>query len=210
MKLRSLTLASCWVLLTAVAGHAQTYVRSDLDLHALFSIVGKMYGLDPSLLEAVAKVESAEQPEAISPKGAQGLMQLMPGTAERFGVIDPMDPVESALGAARFLRYLVELEGVNPGALPRILAAYNAGENAVQRHGGIPPYQETQDYVRRVLWLYLLQSTDPFPQQRAPSPKPRYSRRLSHEGSAHTSTDANILQQLSAIERARARAEEGK
>ncbi len=116
-----------------------------------------MYGLDPDLLAAIARAESGGTADAVSPAGAQGLMQLMPSTARRFGVAHPFDPVESALGAAQ---YLDELRAVSPagGQITDMLAAYNAGEGAVRRFGGIPPYSETREYVRRVLRYYLLDS----------------------------------------------------
>jgi Transglycosylase SLT domain len=120
----------------------------------LFQIAGVVFKLDPSLLEAIALVESADRADAVSPKGAAGLMQLMPDTARRFGVKHPFDPVENVLGAARFLSYLREYAGIED--LPQLLAAYNAGEGAVRRYGGLPPYPETREYVRRVLLTYLL------------------------------------------------------
>jgi len=212
MKLRCLAITFCWVLVSAAWATAQMppLPGFGLDLHALFSIVGRMYGIDPSLLEAVAVTESAEDPSAVSPKGAQGLMQLMPSTAERFGVVDPLDPVESALGAARFLHYLGRIEGVNPGALPRVLAAYNAGENAVQRHNGIPPFEETEDYVRRVLWLYLFQAVPaPLTHRYQPFLPKLHRPPIVSRTTATTATgDAAILQQLSGIRRARTLAEE--
>jgi hypothetical protein len=136
----------------------------DIDEHALFRVVGAMYDLDPELLEAVAEVESSGAANAVSSKGAIGLMQLMPSTATRFRVRDARDPVENALGAARYLAHLrnVMLEGADqPDQLWRILAAYNAGEGAVWRYGGLPPYMETQQYVGRVLWVYLLGVSPP-------------------------------------------------
>lgn len=127
-----------------------------LDRRALFRIVAGFYNLDPALLEAVAAVESGGDAGAISPAGAQGLMQLMPGTAERFRVEDPFDPVDNVLGAARLLDYLRRWQaGQTAASLPELLAAYNAGEGAVFRYGGIPPYAETRAYVRRVLSRYL-------------------------------------------------------
>ena len=128
----------------------------------LIRAVARMYDLDPGLLAAIARVESGGNPQAVSPKGAEGMMQLMPSTASRFGVLDPFDPVSNVLGAARFLAFLRNYhprrDGTASGTmtLPEMLAAYNAGEGAVDRYRGIPPYTETQQYVRRVLIVYLL------------------------------------------------------
>ena len=116
-----------------------------INQHTLFRVVGAMYGLDPQLLESVAEVESGGRPDAVSPKGAVGLMQLMPETAARFQVSDSRDPVDNALGAARYLSYLRDANLGGSGAdLTLVLAAYNSGEGAVSRHGGIPPYSETR------------------------------------------------------------------
>jgi soluble lytic murein transglycosylase-like protein len=101
------------------------------------------YGLAPELLDAVAWRESGYRIEAVSPAGAVGVMQLMPGTARRLGV-DPHDPVASIFGGAAYLRGL--LDRFN-GRIDLALAAYNAGPEAVQRHGGVPPYRETRRYV---------------------------------------------------------------
>ncbi|HXR24093.1 MAG TPA: lytic transglycosylase domain-containing protein [Candidatus Binataceae bacterium] len=140
-----------------VAGYARGQETADraVDQHALFAAVGAMYQLDPDLLTAIARTESGGVADAVSPAGAQGLMQLMPATARRFGVDHPFDPVESALGAAQ---YLDQLRAASPagGQLTDLLAAYNAGEGAVRRYGGIPPYAETRRYVERVLRYYLL------------------------------------------------------
>ena len=106
------------------------------------------YQLEPALLHAVISAESAYNPQARSPKGARGLMQLMPDTARRFGVSDPDDPTENLHGGARYLRWLLD----SFTDLRLALAAYNAGEGAVQRYGNaIPPYPETRTYVRRVI-----------------------------------------------------------
>ena len=103
----------------------------------------------PALLHAVIRTESAYQPNALSHAGACGLMQLMPQTAARFNVRDIWDPAENIRGGATYLRLLLDMFDND---LRLALAAYNAGENAVKRYGNeIPPYQETQDYVRRVL-----------------------------------------------------------
>lgn len=127
------------------------------NLPALFEGAGLAYGIDPSLLSAMARVESDYRLDAVSSAGAEGLMQLMPATAARYGVPDAFDPVENVLGAARFLDHLrhSDLNGRASLSLPELLAAYNAGPAAVRRFGGLPPYRETREYVRRVLWLYL-------------------------------------------------------
>jgi hypothetical protein len=138
-----------------------------LDMRRLYQIVGYIYNLDPDLLEAIATAESNGNPSAVSPKGAQGLMQLMPGTARQYRVEHPFDPVENVFGAARFLTYLRAWSQVqspysyNEVDLPAMIAAYNAGPGAVEKYGGIPPYAETQAYVRKVLWLYLLGQPTP-------------------------------------------------
>jgi soluble lytic murein transglycosylase-like protein len=117
---------------------------------ALFDAAGAAHGVDPALLAAVARVESGLDPTAVSPAGARGLMQLMPSTAAGLGVDDPFDPAQAVDGAARLLRSHLD----RFGSLELALAAYNAGAGAVARYGGIPPYPETQAYVRRVLERY--------------------------------------------------------
>ena len=107
--------------------------------------------LEESLIRAIIHAESAYQPDARSPKGAQGLMQLMPQTAAELKVADPFDPADNIEGGAR---YLAQLLSEFDGDLDLAAAAYNAGPNAVYQHGGIPPYDETQEYVRRVKILY--------------------------------------------------------
>lgn len=110
------------------------------------------YSLDPALLHAVIRAESSYNPGAVSNKGAAGLMQLMPGTAERYGVRDRFDPVENIEGGAR---YLSDLLGMFRSDVRLAVAAYNSGENTVKRFGNqIPPIPETQDYVARVLNYY--------------------------------------------------------
>ncbi len=108
--------------------------------------------LDPALLHAVIQTESAYRSKAVSPKGAVGLMQLMPATAKRFGVTDRTDVTDNVYGGARFLRYLLNLFDND---FELALAGYNAGENAVKRYGyKIPPYRETKNYVKKVMRLY--------------------------------------------------------
>jgi len=107
-------------------------------------------GVDPDLVQAVIATESNFDPRAISAKGAQGLMQLMPATAAELGVADVWDPGENIRGGTAYLaRLLAKFDD-----LPLALAAYNAGEGTVTRYGGVPPYQETQEYVRKVMGRY--------------------------------------------------------
>ncbi|SDS43693.1 Cell wall-associated hydrolase, NlpC family [Nocardioides scoriae] len=113
----------------------------------LFNRVGTKYGVSPALLSAVAKAESNYDPRAVSPAGAQGLMQLMPGTARGLGVANSFDPAQAVDGAARMLRDLIHRFGRTDLAL----AGYNAGPGAVMKYHGIPPYQETQNYVRKIM-----------------------------------------------------------
>ncbi|HEX2241867.1 MAG TPA: lytic transglycosylase domain-containing protein [Gammaproteobacteria bacterium] len=109
------------------------------------------HSIDPDLIRAVIKTESDFNSNARSPKGAMGLMQLMPDTARQHNVLDAYDPLDNIEGGVRHLRLLLSRYR---GNLELSLAAYNAGINAVERHGGIPPYAETRQYVRRVLRFY--------------------------------------------------------
>jgi soluble lytic murein transglycosylase-like protein len=125
------------------------------DLRQAAALVARRHGLDPDLVIAVVSVESGFRPQAVSPKGAQGLMQLMPRTAESLGVVDAFDPEENLDGG---VRHLVQLLTQYDGDVERALAAYNAGERAVRRHHGVPPYRETRAYVKKVLERYRAQS----------------------------------------------------
>lgn len=115
---------------------------------ALFREAEARWGLPAGLVEAVAKAESGFNPQAVSRAGALGLMQLMPATARGLGVANPLDPAQNVEGGARYLRELLDRFD---GNVALALAAYNAGPGAVARYGGVPPYQETQTYVNRVL-----------------------------------------------------------
>lgn len=117
-------------------------------LEEIIRSASQQYQVDPHLVRAVIKVESDFQSYARSRKGAQGLMQLMPDTARLHRVRNIYDPVENIHGGVRHLRLLLDRY---QGDLELSLAAYNAGAQAVERHGGVPPYQETKQYIRRVL-----------------------------------------------------------
>ena len=155
----AIAIALTWMLLCLPVGAmAQAGAPRPVDQRALLQTVGTIYQVDPQLLAAIASVESGGNPQAVSPKGALGLMQLMPETASELGVANPFDPVSNTVGAARFLSYLRQSHLADPNApatLPEIIAAYNAGPGAVQKNHGIQPYQETRDYVRSVLLKYL-------------------------------------------------------
>ena len=125
------------------------------------------YAVDPDLALAVVSVESAFNTMAVSPKNALGLMQLIPETAERFGVKRVFNPIENIKGGLAYLRWLLAFF---QGDVPLVLAAYNAGEHAVEKYQGIPPYPETRNYVRRITAIYK-KSTHPYqPDVVAPSP----------------------------------------
>jgi hypothetical protein len=120
-------------------------------LRRLVTRVSREQGLDPRLVHALVKVESDFDPQAVSRRGALGLMQLMPETARRLDVSDPFDPEENVRAGVRELARLIDRFA---GDLPRALAAYNAGEGAVASYRGVPPYRETRGYVSRIMTLY--------------------------------------------------------
>ena len=128
---------------------APSVARSEID--AYIEAHSRRQQLDPELVRAVVQVESAYQPGAESHKGAMGLMQLMPETARRLAVEDPWNPDDNVRGGTIYLRHLLDRFG---GQLELALAGYNAGPEAVQRFGGIPPFEETQAYVEKVLRIY--------------------------------------------------------
>lgn len=117
----------------------------------LIEDVARRHSVDPNLVRAMIKVESNFNPHARSRKGAMGLMQLMPSTARDLNVYNPYDPAQNLDGGIRHIKSLLEQNG---GDVALSLAAYNAGQGAVNRHGGVPRYKETQDYVKRITEMY--------------------------------------------------------
>ena len=111
----------------------------------------EIFGVDAALIRAIMHAESWFEVEAVSHAGAQGLMQLMPATQSRFGVVNVFDPLDNISGGAAYLAWLLQEFEQD---LERVIAAYNAGEGAVRRHGGVPPFPETREYLRRVNILY--------------------------------------------------------
>ncbi|MDX2153578.1 MAG: lytic transglycosylase domain-containing protein [Bryobacteraceae bacterium] len=116
-------------------------------LEKLVDETARTHGVDPALVHSIISVESNYNPFAVSPKGAEGLMQLIPGTARRFGVSNSFDPRQNVAAGVKYLKYLQELY---QGDLRLALAAYNAGEGAVARYRDVPPYRETEGYVYKV------------------------------------------------------------
>ncbi len=147
----------------------------------------RKYQVDPRLVNAIIQVESQYNVHAVSPKGAMGLMQLVPATAERFGVHHPFDPSENIRGGVSYLRYLLNLFNDD---LPLTLAAYNAGENAVLRNDRIPRIPETQNYVRQVTSIYgkTSEAARPAPEASLP-PAPPITSFVDAHGVTHFTND---------------------
>ena len=130
---------------------AEPLLASPARIDSIIDRVSSHYQVDPKLVHALIRVESNYDPSAVSSKGAMGLMQLIPATAQRFGVQNPFDPNQNIQGGVSYLKYLLHLFG---GNLPLSLAAYNAGEERVIRSGGIPAIPETEHYVRAITRIY--------------------------------------------------------
>jgi soluble lytic murein transglycosylase-like protein len=123
----------------------------------LIKLYGGQYGVDPYLIYCLMSQESSFMSSAVSPKGAQGLMQLMPDTAARYGVTNPYDVAQSIKGGTRYLKDLLQMFN---GRVDLALAGYNAGEGAVMKYGNtIPPYSETRNYVKLILKRYTKKPT---------------------------------------------------
>ncbi|PLX41562.1 MAG: lytic transglycosylase [Deltaproteobacteria bacterium] len=174
---RTLTASILFILIASAAAHSDIYRRKSVDGTVTFTdtpttsdyelviregpevlpwreyarIQADRSEIDPELVEAVIYVESGEKIHAVSPKGAKGLMQLMDGTAEELGVEDPMEPRQNVRGGVLYLAALIEKFD---GNIEHALAAYNAGPGAVEKFGGVPPYPETENFVKRVLEIY--------------------------------------------------------
>ncbi|BCA79697.1 lytic transglycosylase domain-containing protein [Desulfuromonas sp. AOP6] len=143
---------------TPTSSHFSFYMKEGSDTRSLKDVIkycADLYRLEAALVQAVIKAESDFNAKAVSTKGALGLMQLLPETARDMGVRNPFDPEDNIRGGSRYLRLM--LDQFN-NRLDLALAAYNAGPGAVRRHGGIPPYEETRNYVERVKkYLYEYQ-----------------------------------------------------
>ena len=162
MKGQGLTLKSVGVSTIRLAVTQVELARAlkSPELIALVDEIAGAEGVDHHLARAIIQAESAFNYKARSRAGALGLMQLMPSTAERFGVLDPFDPRQNITGGVKYLKWLQDYYA---GDLTRVVAAYNAGEGAVNRHNGIPPFRETRAYVPKVLDLYRRRAVQPDP-----------------------------------------------
>lgn len=139
----------------AHSGSVPAQAKKDpADYDAIIEKYASQFGMDPDLIRYMIATESAFNERAVSPKGAQGLMQLMPETASRLGVRDPFDPDENIWGGTKYMRFLYDTFSSSPDALKLSLAAYNAGENVVLQLGRVPPIRETKDYVQSIINRY--------------------------------------------------------
>jgi hypothetical protein len=126
-------------------------LSGDCDLDWIIFRAGEKAGVDPRFIHAVIKQESRYDPKAVSHVGAQGLMQMMPATAKRFGLKDPFDPAKNVEAGTKYLKWLLKRFD---GDVSLALAGYNAGEGSVDKYKGVPPYGETQDYVKKIVSNY--------------------------------------------------------
>ena len=142
---------------SSVSKHLKGQTTGDVRIDEILVEAGVKYGVEPLLLYSVMRQESAFNSSAVSHKGARGLMQLMPATAERFGVKNIFDPEENIHGAAQYMRFLLDMFD---GDVRLALAGYNAGEGAVKKYGySVPPYPETINYVRKITRRYAILSS---------------------------------------------------
>jgi hypothetical protein len=126
-------------------------LSGDCDLDWIIFRAGEKQGVDPRFIHAVIKQESRYNPKAVSPVGAEGLMQMMPGTARRFGLKDPFDAAANVEAGTKYLKWLLKRFD---GDVSLALAGYNAGEGSVDKYKGVPPYSETQNYVKKIVTTY--------------------------------------------------------
>lgn len=141
------------LLFTLLPGRAEerTVFHLKKEYDGIVNTAAQKYDIPPELIHSIIRAESNYDFQAVSPKGAAGLMQLMPETAKVYRVKDVFDPLENIEGGVRYLNDLIKLFNRNTGL---VLAAYNAGQEAVRKYGGIPPYPETREYIKRVMHSY--------------------------------------------------------
>jgi soluble lytic murein transglycosylase-like protein len=140
-----------FIVLFSLEANAQAELRQDKKYNKVIKTVAEKYKLEASLIHSIIQAESDYDPYCVSSKGALGLMQLMPETARIYGVGNPFNPRDNIEGGVRYLRDLINLYDRRTRF---VLAAYNAGQTAVKKYGGIPPYPETRDYIEKVMASY--------------------------------------------------------
>jgi hypothetical protein len=159
--------------------------RPQTDLNTVVNEASGRYRLDPDLVNSVIKAESGFKVHAVSPKGAQGLMQLMPGTASQLGVSNAFDAQANVEGGSKYLRELLEKYNFD---IVKALAAYNAGPQRVEQFGGVPPYYETRAYVARIVRDFNKKKTA---EEKAAAAKQKKNRKASSAGSASRASQSN-------------------
>jgi|GEM_PF-1586381 len=177
----------------AVQGRGRSLPLRDPQIASMIDAQARRYGVDSNLVRAVMRHESGYNPNAVSPKGAMGLMQLMPGTASLMGVNDPFDPEQNIAGGVKYLKYCLSRFNYD---VPLALAAYNAGPLNVMKYQGLPPFAETQQYVASVMQTYTKQATT-ISAPTAPiggqgEQKPEAASRKGVKSRSHTSKPARV------------------
>ncbi|GEO39637.1 hypothetical protein SAE02_37850 [Skermanella aerolata] len=150
VSLKDLPAPGCYIV-SALAPTPGVALMPPAQIEKMVRGMAPDFGLDPNFVLAIMQIESNYRTDAVSPRNAQGLMQLIPDTAERFGVKDPFDAKDNMRGGMRYLRWLL---AYFQGDVSLVAAAYNAGEGAVERYRGVPPYKETETYVKRLNSVY--------------------------------------------------------
>jgi hypothetical protein len=150
-KLFSFTALLVFFVLLSLCPDVQAKPQPPTKYDSIIRSIAANYGLEPTLIHSIIRTESNYDPDAVSPKGAKGLMQLMPETAERYGVRDIYNPRENIEGGVKYLKYLMDLYNKKTDY---VLAAYNAGHNAIKKYGGIPPFPETRRFIEKVKATY--------------------------------------------------------
>ncbi|MCK4646924.1 MAG: lytic transglycosylase domain-containing protein [Candidatus Aminicenantes bacterium] len=153
IRLKLFLFLVCFFFTVLYSSSLETQVKTQLQkkYDGIIKEIAKEYDLEPALIHSIILIESDYDPRAVSNKGAMGLMQLMPATAEHYGVKNPFDPRENIMGGTKYLKDMCKLYY---NSTDHVLAAYNAGQTAIKKYGGIPPYPETINYIEKVKATY--------------------------------------------------------
>lgn len=153
IRLKLFLFLVCFFFTVLYSSSLETQVKTQVQkkYDGIIKEIAKEYDLEPALIHSIILIESDYDPRAVSNKGAMGLMQLMPATAEHYGVKNPFDPRENIMGGTKYLKDMCKLYY---NSTDHVLAAYNAGQTAIKKYGGIPPYPETINYIEKVKATY--------------------------------------------------------